>query len=180
MSSEYMAGYALGVFLVLFAAIAIWVFVRKMSTTDGRTKCSFDERQELVRGKGFKYGFFTLIIYDMAICCVAGAYPEVLSFVDAQLQMFIGVVLSVVVFACYCIWNEGYFALNEHPKRLLIIFAFVAILNTIIGIINAIDGMYVVEGVLTFSCSNIVCAAMFYIIFVVLLMKTISNKKEEM
>lgn len=180
MSSEYMAGYALGVFLVLFVAIALWVFMKKMSTTDGRTKCSFDERQELVRGRGFKYGFFTLIVYNMAICCVSGVSPQLLSYIDAELQMFVGVALSIVVFACYCIWHEGYFALNERPKRLLIIFAFVAIINTIIGIVNAIDGMYVVEGVLTFSCSNIVCAAMFYIIFAVLLMKTISNKKEEM
>lgn len=180
MSSEYMAGYALGVFLVFFAAIVIGVFIRKMSTTDGRTKCSFDERQELVRGKGFKYGFFILLVYNMVICVVAGAYPKVLSFVDAQLQMFIGVALSTVVFACYCIWNEGYFALNEHPKRLLIIFAFVAILNTIIGIINILDNSLFVDGVLTFSCSNIVCATMFYIIFAVLLIKTIRNRREEM
>lgn len=163
------AGVVIGLLLV--------AFIFKMTRNDGSFKCKFDERQELVRGRGFKYAFFTLITYNMSFALINPVLEK--EFMDDSIKAFLGVLLAVLVYACYCIWHEGYFSLNENPKRVLIAFAIIALCNLIIGIIQISHHGILVDGKITFRSTNLFCALAFVIIFLTLLLKSISKQGEE-
>ena len=102
---------ALGILCGAVVGLLIVVILLRLMKTDGSSKCKFDERQELVRGKGFQYGFFAIMISN-AVLLFMKAF-EISLFSDLQVAMVLSIVIGISVFACYCIWNDGYFALNE-------------------------------------------------------------------
>ena len=55
MSTSYAAGLAFGIVTALIIFALIWKFSKKSM------KGTFDERQELVRGRGYKYASFTML-----------------------------------------------------------------------------------------------------------------------
>ncbi len=56
-----------GVVIGLIVGIICVVLLLAVTKTDENVKYKYDERQELVRGRGFKYGFFILLIYNAII-----------------------------------------------------------------------------------------------------------------
>ncbi len=142
----------------------------------GKDGKKYDERQILEQGKAFKLGFFTmfvtveaLIILNLSGIATIADYP-----VFYQAAIFLGLMTYVI----YCIWTESYFAINEKSTRVLIFFAFIAVLNLVIGIVNLIHGQIIVDGRITFRIMNLYCAILFIVIFAVLLLKRIVNSKK--
>ena len=140
-------------------------------------KNQFDERQELVRGKGFKYGFFTMMISNAALLVLK--ILEIPLFSNMEVAMTASIVIGVSVFASYCIWNDGYFALNENRKSLLIMFGLISTLNLVTGIGNVFAGVIIENGAFTFRSINLFCALVFIAVFIVMLAKHIKDGKEE-
>lgn len=147
------------------------------SKNGDEVKNQFDERQELVRGKGFKYGFFMMMITNAVLLFLH--VLEVPLFRNMEVAMTASIVMGVSVFASYCIWNDGYFALNENRKSLLIMFGFIGVLNLVIGIGNIIAGVVIENGAFTFRSTNLFCSLMFIVVFIMLLLKQIKDGKEE-
>lgn len=172
MSIEYIIGVALGIFIgLIFVAIFL-----KITKKDGKMKCKYDERQMLARGKGFKYGFFTLMLYDFIYGVLDIAIEK--PFVDSLVAMTIGVVLSIAVYVVYCIWKDAYISLNENPGRVLFSFAMIAIANFLIGIGSLIHGDAIEDGVLNYRIVNLICAILFVVIFIAFLIKRMVSKAE--
>jgi hypothetical protein len=169
-SGNYMYGV---VFAVLISA-ALVVLIIALCTEGRRLESPrYDERQELERGRGFKYGFFTLIIYfAFALCLDAGG---VLPEMDNAVLYTAGIMVGIMVYVVYCIWHESYFALNEKKNVVMITFAGIAIVNLILGINSIASGEMVKNGALTFHATNILCAAMFVVLFATVLLKKISD-----
>ena len=136
----------------------------------------YDERQILEQGKAFKIGFFTmLIVFEVLILINLSGFTGLIdSTVFYQIAIFIGLLAYVV----YCIWTESYFAINEKTNRVIVAFAIIAIVNLVIGILNAFSGQMVVDGRITFKVINPICALFFLIIFGVMLVKRIVNAKK--
>lgn len=172
MSTEMKLGVICG---VLVGLVLVWIIL-KWVRGDGSSKCKFDERQERVRGTGFKYAFFTLLIYDGAYALM-GMLLEKMPF-DNTTGMFIGICVSVFVYAAYCIWHDGYLALNEKPVRVMIGFTLIGIFNLILGIHNIIAGAVLVDGQFTFHSTNLLCALLFIGIGVVYLLKWMKDIRE--
>lgn len=168
--------YLLGVFCGVAVGLILVMLVLRWTKKDGASKCKFDERQELVRGRGFKYAFFTLIICT-AVFGFADSLAEKLM-IDSLTGICICIVISCVVHVCYCIWNEGYFALNENPKRVMVAFVLIALLNFAVFARSAMNGNIIKNGVLSESFVNLACGIMFLIIFAVLLLKYLKNRRE--
>lgn len=172
MNKEYLVGIICGV-------IVGFVFVgalMKRTRTDGSSKCKFDERQKLVRATGFKYAFFTLVVYDL----IYGSTNAVLDkrWAEDLPGMFLGVCISAVVYAGYTIWNEGYFSLNENPRRVLTVFGVVAVLNFIGAGRMLSERPIIQDGVLTSGSMNLICGLVFIIIFLLLFIKHQVSKRE--
>lgn len=173
-SFAYIAGFAFGILLV---AVVMFFFGR-YAHTDGKRKPKFDERQELVRGRGYRYAFFTLLVYHLVYAVLKMAFGWAV--LDDITGMFIGLMLSISVYACYAIWHDAYFALNEKRKYYIWLFAAVTVLNGVIGIGHVVRGEVFVNGRTSFSnCLNLLCAVLFLVVLAALLIKEIASRREE-
>ncbi len=174
-----MVDFVFGITLVISATIGLLLAAIILAVTKNgdKAKCKFDERQELVRGRGFKYGFFTMMISSGILIALNAL--EVTLFDNSEAAMLLSIILGVSVFAGYCIWNDGYFALNENRGKLLVILGFCGLLNTAVSVGNIIHGNILENGALTFSSGNLFIAIMFVAIFIVMLLKHIKDGKED-
>lgn len=154
------------IFGILFTKLLL-VLIR----TDKGKKCKFDERQEIVRGKGFKYGFFTMLICNGLFICMKIA--EIPLFAELEVLITIGSFTGISVWLVYCIWNEGYFALNGDKGRMMILFVFAAIMNLCIGGYALVHGTAIQNGKLTYHSINLFCGLLFIIIFLTMFLKRI-------
>ncbi len=166
----YKIGVAVGVFIGI---ILVCIFIRYVRN-DGSAKANYDERQELVRGRGYKLGFFSLLISKGAIIFAREMGYELP--LETNMESFIVICIGIAVFVTYAIWNEGYFAINENPKKLLTIFLIAIGINVIATLNSFNSDLIIKEGKLTFSAANLVCIILFVVIFLVLLIKTIVDK----
>ncbi len=172
MNGYMLAGIFTGVVLALVIAAVLMRFTKK----DKKEKFTYDERQKAQRGVGYKYAFFTLIIYNV----VYGILDMTLAvkWAETFTAMMIGVLLAVLVHVVYSIWNECYFSMNEEPKKVLILFGFISVVNIIIAVMQGVNGELIVNGMLSNSCANLLVAVMFGVILIALAAKSQQKKRE--
>lgn len=173
MNLEMILGFISG---LMIGCILIAILL-KITKTDHSMKCKYDERQELIRGKGFKYGFFTLIIFNFLAAMLSSFVEK--PHIEAEALMIIGILIGIFVYVTYCIWHESYFSLNENPKRVLIAFFLIALVNLGVGYSHYLNGVLFRNGVLTVYCVNLFCGLLFLMIFLVLSAKCICKKRED-
>ncbi len=176
---DYSVGFAVGMICALLAGVLLIVVLMRAMKKKGmqNDRCKFDERQELVRGKGGKYAFFTLMIYNAVYGFADMLFG--LYFVENIVGIFFGVLLGILVYVIYCIWNEGYIALNEDRGKVIVIFAVLGVLNFVIATVEFLEGTVVRDGVLTFRSMNLFCGLMMVIILGAMALKERCRKKEE-
>ena len=95
--------------LIIFIVALIFLL---LAIKFGGKKANYDERQELIRGKGFKYGFLTMILVD-ALLAVAVRKIQLAPQLLVLTPLFIG----LWVFSIYVLWNSAYFAINQKRKK---------------------------------------------------------------
>lgn len=172
MSEEkwFLAGMMI-VFAIAVVALVIWRLTSKT-----KQNCEYDERQLLVRGKGFQYGFFTLMIYDMfygAACMV-----EMPVWCDNMAGIFGGIILALLIFGIYCIWNDAYMSLNANRKSIYILFFVGSISNLFAGIFSVLDGSIIEDGKITFHSINLLLGILFAVFMIVFWLKNRRDNRE--
>lgn len=173
-SFAYIAGFIVGLLLV---AVVGFVFAR-FAHTDGKRKPKFDERQELIRGRGYKCAFFTILWYLVIYEVVKFAFD--IKIMDDMAEMFAAVILGCGVYAGYTIWHDAYFALNEKRRSYIWLFVAVVVINLSVGIGHILDGSFIVDGQITFGGSaNLLCGLMILVVLVMLLVKEIASRRED-
>lgn len=175
-SGEYWLGLICGMASgVIFVALAAWI-IRKIGGKFGgcgMKKKTYDERQLLARGKAYKNAFFTLIIYFI----VAGTLYD---FLNIRMLMsfgglWIGICISVGVFAITCILKDAYMNLYENAKGIMMLFL-VGVLNIAISILNKVSLLE--EGVVSLESINLIAGILFLVISAVFFGREIYNKKQ--
>lgn len=141
-----------------------------------KEKFTYDERQKAARGVGYKYAFFTLVIYN-AVYGILDMSLQI-KWAESLTAMLIGICLAVLVHVIYSIWHECYFSMNEEPKRVLIFFGVIAAVNAVIAVMQGMNGELIENGMLTHSCANLVVAVMFGCIMIALAAKWFQKKRE--
>ncbi len=170
---EYMLGFLFGV----LCALILIALIIKLSRKGHPGKCIVDERQRLVRGTGFKYAFFTLMIYDVILAflmefCLA-------PFITAPAAALLGICLSIAVFAVYCIWNDGYYTLNENPKVITTSFLLIALLNLINFGRYVHEGEVVVNHVIEVPIVTLAAALLLLLVAFTTILKSVRRKGED-
>ncbi len=165
----------IGAFIAIFVITIILVIVGKKAKTDSLPE--FDERQEIIRGKGFKYGFFTILI-SLALALLLDS-ANMLPMMHSSLLYTLSIFAGLFVFAEYCAWNEAYFALNQNSNYIVIYTSLIGVFNLIIFVMNVIRGNLFADGKLTVSFLNLICALLFLSLFVTCAIKKSINAKEE-
>ena len=173
MSTSYAAGLAVGIVTALIIFALIWKFSKKSM------KGTFDERQELVRGRGYKYACFALLILitiDLLIESF-GAF-ETLPF-TRELFLFFVILAGVMVYALYCIKNDSYFGVGTDIRTYRAVMWVVIVCNAISAFSGLRSGA-MVNGKLAFGpfASLLFCIA-FVTVMLSLSVKQRSMAKEE-
>lgn len=170
-SIAYLAGVLVGILVGLVLVVILIRYIR----TDKKIKAKYDERQELIRGRGFKYAFYTSLVYFGLLTIAMLGLAEIIPIPSGTLTFF-GICLSVLVDAGYCIWHEAYFALNENPKRVMIAFCIIGLINLILGLF----GLHSTDPLQSQGLINLACAVLFIGIFLILLVKHMSRRKNDL
>lgn len=138
--------------------------------------CTFDERQERARGKAFQYGFFTLLIaaYAYGISDVLlGRWCDVLTGVT------LCIALALCVFAVTCILKDAYLSLREKPRTVMTMFVLISAVNLGFGVLYALSGDLVEDGVLTFRAVNPIIGVVTLVILIVYTVNHLLRDREE-
>lgn len=171
-----MSAYMSGVIVGIIVGLVLIVFLLKWTKKDGNMRCQWDERQLLIRGNGFKYSFFTVIVllflYSMIGFEIKG-FP-----MDYQATGIFIILVGVAVDVVYCIWKGAYFSLNENRRRVLIVFAFLGVFNLFLGIRHLIKGDAFTDGILNGMNANLFCGLLFVIVFAALFLRMVIPEKD--
>lgn len=161
-------GMLIGIFLV---AILLTLAIK-----GDDKKAKFDERQELVRGRGSKYAFFSMLGYNAVVygLDLIGVHL----YMSLAITSLICVLVGAGVYAVYCIWNDGYFALNQNRGSILVAIGFGGILNLAFGISAVMHNEFVVNGQLSIRSMNLFCGIMCIVVWVTLFAKYVRDRKE--
>lgn len=170
MTKAYQSGILVGIFAGLFF-IALHRFIKYKK----KKTCLYDERQILTRGKGFQYGFFTLMFYDLIF---NATYINGTKWCDNLTGNMIGIMLSLCVFAIYCIWNDAYLSLNEKPKLIYFTLGILTLSNLLIGIFALISGRLIQSGRVNLPIINLMLAIETLFLLITFFLKNRLNHKQ--
>jgi len=171
-SSRYILGALIGIALVFLISLYFgWRYAKKRPTA------KFDERQILIRFRAYRTAFWTLVAY----LCLNGIYTAAtdLMWADLMTLSFIGICLSITVFAVICICGDAYFPPNERPRFYLTLFGVIIAADAAVVAFNYLNGEpFVTNGALNFHCMNIAVVFMFSVLFIALAIKAIINRRQ--
>lgn len=169
-----MDAYKLGFAAGAFGAIFILLLIRKLKGSP----TVYDERQERIRGIGYRYAFYTtafLLVFQIAF-----GQMGLLARFEAELQTFVIVLAGVLVYAVFCIMNDAYMGLNGNIKKYLILCSVVAAINLVSGIYVYKEDGITEKGLITLhTTANFLCVIMFTVIGIAGLVRMMENRKEK-
>lgn len=169
---HYHAGVVLGISAGILAGLFVVALLFKKKVLD----MHFDERQERARGKAFQYGFFTLIIAIYAYGLsdmMFGRWCDVLTGVTICLA------IGLCVFAVTCILKDAYLSLREKPRTVMTMFALISAINLGFGVMWAVSGGLMEDGVLTFRAANPIIGFAVLVILIVYIVNHLLRSREE-
>ena len=173
MSNSYAAGLAFGIVTALIIFALVWKFSKRSM------KGNFDERQELVRGRGYKYACFTILgLLTMDLLIESFNTFDALP-VTRTLVLFVIILAGVMVYALYCIKNDSYFGVGTDTRTYRAVMWIVIVCNAISGFSGLKDGA-MENGKLAFGpCASLLFCLAFVIIMISLSVKQRNMAKEE-
>lgn len=172
-SLDYRIGMILGIVTALLLAAIIGLVFRKRRIG----KNEYDERQKAAQGKAYKWAFFTLLGY-LALWGLFDLYTGV-KWCDVYTGAFIGVCISVLVFALICIREDAYVSYKEKGKSVYLILGVIGLANLLIPLPNlGKAGYFVEDGMLTVHTVNLLIGAMMLIILAAMAVKELSDKRK--
>ena len=151
-----LVGMAVGIVLI---ALLFKVYLKRKNL-----KTEYDERQTLIIGTAYKYGFFGMAMYECLF--------TVLSSLDISLPAtypvihFTAVVVGVLIFACYAVWNGAYFGIfsdAQHKAYVRLLIA-IGVVNFISAGVSIAAGDLISDGQLQSPFINLLCGIMMILI----------------
>jgi len=168
MSVNYLIGIIVG--------LVVAVFIIKACNKNNKFKSDYDERQQIKRGKSYCYGMYTawiLLGILMMLDLVEVKIPA-----EPSVIYFTVVMVSLLVQTVYAILNDAYFGMNNRIKTYCMVFLILTVINGGVGILYAVNGKLIENGLLCFRVLNLEIAVAFVIMAIVLFVKS-KMKSEE-
>ena len=160
------------VLVALAAGIVACVFsIRSRKLAGGRKK-QFDERQKIAQGKAYTAAYWTLLGYIVINTFVVSNIYE---WAKPQIVAFLGIILSVAVFAVYCIATDAYFGAKDNVSGILICMVILIFTNAASMFTN---GPLVENGMLGLSSINLAAIVLLLAVFIALIIKRLAHGKE--
>ncbi len=167
----------IGILAGIFVGLIIAAILIKAMNKDGKLKTEYDEMQERVRGKAYKYGFFTAMILEAIQAVLADS--EIGLPITAFALHFSAILIAVLVQVTYCIWNDAYVGLNSNMTRFGVFAVVISLINFLVALGAATHGQMLVNGQLQDPFINLICGILFIIIGIEMFVKKITDKAGE-
>ena len=159
--------------LVLLIGIVVWVMLRKKKSCTEQ----YDEMHLKIRAMGYQIGFFTALI--LFLCLVLLWETGLLTVVTPGFAIYAAMLISVIVFAIYCILHDAFLAINGKPNLYIGIFSAIVLLQGATTVRYLMEGEILEDGKLTFgSGAPALMFVCFLAILITLIVKTVRNRKE--
>ena len=165
-------GTALALGIMVGVMVAAWFLTRK-----NRQQNEYDEMQLKIRAKGYRIGFFTVLM--LLVVLILLLEMNVFTTVTPAFAAFAVLIAGVTVFAVYCIVHGAFLSFRGNAKNYLAIFAMVVALEGIATVRHLMNGDFLENGKLTFGsgCSAVMFAG-FLVLLITLIVKTVRGGKE--
>ncbi len=173
MDSYYMGlGAGIGAGLFLYAIIVL------IKRKRGGCAKEYDERQRAAQGKAAKAAMFSHMGFAaLGIIFCADGGPAWLSIPAA---LFFGIVVSVCVYAIYCILHDAYFEFSKSPRSTLVMLAVITVVEFLLVGRKAARGEVLVDGVLDLATvMSASCGVVMLAVLATALIKLGLDKKQE-
>ena len=170
----------IGIIVGIAVGLILVAIIYKTLNVSGNGKTEYDERQQIVRGRGYMYGFYCEII-AFALYAVFKAFEEEAGWelpIILPVQLFIVMLIGIMVEIGYCIFHDGYFGLNNDKKKYYISFFLIGLSNILIGFANTSNGKLWTDGKLGLPMLNYLCGAMFIVIGIMIIIHNLIDKSE--
>ncbi len=171
----YVTGSMIGMGVGIAIGLIICIFVFKYMNTDKKMGTKYDEMQEIARGRGYKYSFWTLLIC-FALFFIFDSDKLDLPFTRPVLY-FLAIMIAILVQTTYCIWHDAYIGINTNVKRFVIVAVVVTAINLLAAVAAVKGGTMFTDGKLQTPFINFLCALLFGILGVEVLIKHAYDKK---
>ena len=160
-----------GTFMVLGIMVGVMIAALFLSRKAQKKECEYDEMQLKIRAKGYQIGFYTALFLMCELNCLTVVTPG--------FAVYTALIISVTVFAIYCILNDAFLAIRGKANRYFMMFGMVVALEGFVFVRSVMDGKVLEDGKLTFgSGAPAVMAVCFLAILITLAVKTVRNRKE--
>ena len=166
-------GTALALGILVGVMIAAWLLSRKAM----KKNCEYDEMQQKIRAKGYQIGFYTALFLMM----IAVLLYELnwLNAVTPGFAVFAALIVSVTVFAVYCILHDAFISVRGDGRSQIIVFSLVVLAEGLASIRYITEGEFLKTG--TLACDSgapVLMFICFLAILITLIVKTVRNRKE--
>lgn len=175
---ERLIGRLVGVAVGALVGLIIRLVALKKLNSNGKIKTEYDERQNEIRGKGYKWGFWTEAAYMMILMLLDVAEIKIPA--ASIVIYFIGIVLGVMAMCVYCIWNGAYFGINNDTKKWTIFFIVFGAFNLVLSYMMYIEGELIEDGMLMPGFVNLLCGVMLIAVVLITFIKKLFDSKENM
>jgi hypothetical protein len=170
-----MASVAIAFSLGIFVAIILSIVIMKFTNTDKKIKTQYDERQEIIRSRGYKYSFYAMLIIEVLFMCIKIA--DIKLPVNDFLLHLLAMLFGCLVLCVYSIWNDAYWGLNNDRKKYIIIYALVTLFNVAPIVAAFLEGDFRTEGWDALPITNIVVVIWLALIAAAALVKKIVDSR---
>ncbi|MBR6237807.1 MAG: hypothetical protein IKQ83_02035 [Lachnospiraceae bacterium] len=168
----------LGFVIGLIIGLILVVILFRFANTDKKLKTEYDERQEKVRGKAYKYAFYTALAVQALLCTASICQIEIP--IEDYILHFMGILFGCLVLGAYCIWNGVYWGLNNDHKRYGVVFAVCIVLNLIAVVGPVMAGMlFEKDGKIGMPALNFLIIFMMAVFGIEFLIKGAIDKKTD-
>ena len=158
--------------MMILLLIAAWVLFRKKRCTE-----QYDERQLRIRARGYQIGFFTALILMFILALLFET--EWLTVITPGLAALTVLVLSVTVFAVYCINHDALLSIRGDGKSQIVLYSIIVLVELVNVIRHIIIGEVMVDGKVDFTFGSAVAVGLcFLVMLITLILKIRKDKKE--
>ena len=167
------SGTAMALGIMTGVMIAAWALTRKAR----KKEFQYDEMQLKIRAKGYQIGFFTALILLMALVLLSEM--NLLTAVTPGFAAYAALILSVTVFAVYCILHDAFLSVRGKAVNYIAILSIAILAEGFMAIRYAVEGSLLEDGKLAFrSGAPGMMSVCFLAVLITLIVKTIRNRKE--
>ena len=172
----YNSARMIGVTIGIIVGLIIAIFIIRYVNRNKKLTTEYDEMQKQIRGEGYKYAFYSVMILEAVLCVLTlGVVLPAESYVVHFFAIFVGITVQ----ACYCIWKGAYIGQNTNLQRYVILMAIVSVLNLSSAFMAWRAGELFADGKFQAPAVNLLCGLMFAVIGIVGLVKKVTDREEE-